>query len=143
MPTPVRSYRRRRYLVNRAIQLPFVGMLLCLLLIMGLASLASVYLTLWSVLRAFELFGDPATVALFTTVGLAVTLELLVVAPLVVLLGIRMTHRIAGPLVRINAALDQMAQGNFNVNLKLRKGDLIGELAGHVDRLATALRRPR
>lgn len=141
MPTRARPYQRRQYFVNRTIQMPFISTMLLLLLIMGVASLASVYLTLWSVLRVFELFGDQATVALFTTVGLTVTLELLVVAPLVVLVGIRMTHRVAGPLVRINAALDQMAQGRYDVNLKLRQGDLIGELAEHVDRLAAILRR--
>ncbi len=141
MPAGERPYRRRQYLVNRTIQLPFVRVMLLMLLIMGVASLASVYVTLWAVLRTFELLSDPTTVSLFTTIGLTVTLELLIVAPFVVLVGILLTHRVAGPLVRVKAALEQMTQGNYQVDIRLRKGDLIGEVADHVNRLAASLRQ--
>ena len=136
-----RPYRRKQFWVDRTLQLPFITVMLLVLLLMGLTLLGSVYVTLWWVLRTFDLLSDPTTVALFTTVGLTVTLEVLIVAPLVIIVGVLLTHKVAGPLVRVKAALEQMRQGNFDVHLRLRKGDLVDDVADHVNRLAAALRQ--
>ena len=82
-------------------------------------------------------------VAQMTTVGLLVTLELLILAPFVVWIGLHMTHRIAGPLVRILAGIQQMSQGNFNQHISLRKGDSLVELADAINTLAEFLRQKR
>ena len=135
-----RQRNQWRILVNRTLQLPVIGVLLLLLCIMSLGALASVYLTLWSVMRAFEITSSLANAALLTTVGLSVTLQLVFLVPFVILVGLLLTHKVAGPLVRIKGAIDQMVRGEFNVHLKLRKDDFLGELADSVDRLAATLR---
>ena len=66
---------------------------------------------------------------------------MLVVAPFAVLVGVLLTHRVAGPLVRIQAALEQMSKGDYQVQLTLRPGDSLSELADHVNQLAAILRR--
>lgn len=48
---------------------------------------------------------------------------------LLILIGIhsfRSFHRVLGPLQRFEEAFEQMAQGNFHLRVKLRKGDLLG-----------------
>ena len=139
-PGEARPYRRRQWLVNPALQYRFIGIMLMTLLLMTAGALGSVYAAIWSTLRTFELTTNPIAVAQLTTVGLVVTCELLLIAPLVVWIGIRWTHKVAGPLVRINAALQQMAQGSFDVHLKLRKGDSLVELAEAINVLAASLR---
>ena len=135
-----RSYQRRRLVVNPPFQYRFVGVMLLLLLALTLGALGSVYLALWLTLRTFEVASEPLAVAQLTSVGLLVTLELLLVAPIVIWVGVRLTHKVAGPLVRINAALQRMAQGDYSVHLTLRKGDSLVELADAVNALATFLR---
>jgi hypothetical protein len=126
------------------IQLRFVRIILLTIIGIALLVLASVYLALWVTLTTFELQHDPLTVVLFKNVALFVTVELLVVAPLLLWVftwvGIRLTHRFAGPLIRIMAAIDQMARGNFDVHLTLRKDDALVDLAEDITRLATSLR---
>ena len=117
--------------------------MLLVLFVLSFVALATVYLTLWVTLHTFELQHDPISVALFTTLGLSIALELLIVAPFIIWLGVILTHRIAGPLVRINASLVQMAAGNYDVKMQFRKGDLLGELAEGVNRLAASLRARR
>lgn len=134
---------RRHWLVNPPLQYQFVGMMLLVLLLLTIGSLGSVYVALWITMHTFQLAQDPVAVAQMSTVGLLVTLELLVLAPVVVWVGIRMTHRVAGPLVRINAGLQQLARGDFNVHLKLRDGDALGEVADAVNLLASSLRSRR
>jgi len=138
--TTARSYRRRTVIVDRTFQFRFVGVLLALLFVLTFGALVSVYLALWYTLYTFELLNDSVTVSLFTTVGLMVALELLLIGPFVAWMGILLTHRVSGPLVRIQAALSQMRKGKFDVHLTLRKGDALVELAESVNQLTASLR---
>ncbi len=134
------TYKRRRLIVNPVFQYRFVGVMLLVLLLLTAGALASVYLALWVTLRTFDVAQEPLAVAQLSTVGLLVTVQLLVLAPAVIWIGIRLTHKVVGPLARINAALQQMARGDFNVRLKLRKGDSLIEVADAINALAEALR---
>lgn len=136
----VPKFRRRRYIVDRKLQYRFIAVMLLMFVFFSAIALATVYLTLWMTLQTFELEQDPLMVALFTTVGLSLILELLIVAPFIVWGGVLMTHRVAGPLVRIHAALGHMTDGKYDVRISLRKGDLLDDLAEHVNELAAALR---
>lgn len=139
-PAARQPSRRRQWVVNRSLQFRFVGVMIFVLCLLTMAALAAVYSALWTTLSLFELLDDPVTVSLFTMVGLIVALQLLLVLPFVVWFGIRLTHRVAGPLVRIQAAISHMASGDFNVHLTLRKGDALPELADAINRLAASLR---
>ena len=134
------TYRRRQLIVNPLFQYRFIGVMLLVLLLLTAGALASVYLSLWVTLRTFDVAGEPLAVAQLSTVGLLVTVQLLVLAPVVIWIGIRLTHKVVGPLVRINAAIRQIAEGHFNVLLRLRKGDSLVELADAINTLAAALR---
>ena len=139
-PGSARSYRRRQLIVNRPLQYRFIGAMLVILLVLSGIGLASVYVTLWTTLQAFGLEHDAVTVALFTTVGWSLALEFLIVAPFVIWMGVLLTHKVAGPLVRIQAALTRMTNGNYDVHLQLRKLDALKELAEGINRLAASLR---
>ena len=135
-----RTYQRRQLLVNPPLQYQFVGIMLSVLLLLTIGALGSVYFALWFTLRTYGLADDPIAVAQLTTVGLVVTFELLVIAPIVVWVGLRMTHKVAGPLVRIMAVLREMSAGNFRQRVTLRKGDALTEVADAVNTLAEFLR---
>ena len=139
-PTHVRQYRRRQLVVNRRFQYQFIAIMLMVLLLLTAAALAGVYYALQMTLQIFELLNDPVTVSLFTMVGLCVAMELLIIAPFVAWIGVLLTHRVAGPMVRIQAALNRMAEGHHDIHLTLRKGDALRELADAVNRLAASLR---
>ena len=138
--TEHRPYRRQHWLVNRSLQFRFVRAMLLVLLLMAAAAVAGIYLALWLTLYSFELLQDAYLVALFRTVSWTVVLELIVLVPLVSWFGVRLTHKVAVPLVRIRAALADMAQGRFDIRIKLRKGDALTELAEDINRLAESLR---
>ncbi len=138
-----RKHQRRQLLVNPPLQYQFIGVLLVVLLLLTIGALASVYFALWFTLRTYGLSEDPVAIAQLTTVGLVVTFELLTFAPFVVWLGLRMTHKVAGPLVRIMATLRDMTAGHFNQRITLRKGDSLTELASAINLLADTLQSRR
>ena len=144
--TPEFRHRRRQVWTNRPFQTRVMIALVLLVIVTALAVLAGVYWTLWFTLRTFELQRDPVMVQLFKNVGLFVSLGVLTCAPVVVWgvsrIVLLATHQVAGPLVRILVALQQMRQGDYNVHLRLRRGDLLlQELADQVNQLADALRQ--
>ena len=138
--TRSRAYQRRQWIVNPPFQYRFIGIMLLVLLLLTVGALGSLYVAIWLTLRMLEISKDPLAVAQLTTAALVMTCELLLIVPVVVWIGIRLTHKVVGPLVRINAVLQQMAGGDFNIHLKLRKGDSLIELAEAVNVLAEALR---
>ena len=142
-PSTARPYRRRQLIVNRPLQYRFIGAMLLILLALSGIALATVSLTLWVTLRTFGQAHDPVAVALLTTVGWSLALELLIVAPFVIWMGVVLTHKVAGPLIRIQAALVRMTNGNYDINLRLRKADALVELAEGLNRLAASLRSRR
>ena len=136
-----RPYRRRTWLVNRRLQLRFVKAMLLILCVMAVASMAAVYIAMWVARASFELSSERAILSLLDSVGWLIFLELLGFTPFVICLAVLLTHKVAGPLMRIQTALAQMAKGNFDIHLKLRKHDELVELADTVNRLADSLRR--
>ena len=121
-------------------QYRFIGILLLLLVLLTIGALAGVYAALWVTLSTYGLARDPLAVAEFATVGVMVTFEMLVIASLVVWLGVRLTHTVAGPMVRITAVLEQMARGDYDVHVRLRKGDALIDVANAINTLAASLR---
>ena len=140
-PQPRIRIRRRHWLVEPTYQLKVTGAFLAFVLLFEAISLGLMYYALWDTWRALELWHERVFVALFNAVAWMVLVELIVALPILVVIGILVTHRFVGPLHRIKAALDQIGQGNFVVHLKLRKGDVLTELAESVNRLAGSLQR--
>ena len=134
------AYKRRQFLVNRPLQLSFVRAMLLILLLMASAALAAMRMAVHVTLFTYELSDGALLKALFDTVFWIIVLEMIVLAPFVIWMGILLTHKVAGPLVRIHAALAQMAEGRFDIHISLRKGDALVELADAINRLALSLR---
>ncbi|MDP3703461.1 MAG: HAMP domain-containing protein [Candidatus Omnitrophota bacterium] len=135
-----RTYRRAHWLVNPALQFRFIRALLLTLLAMTVTVVLGIGLALWYTLYSYELLKEAYIVALFNTVSWTVVMELIVLVPVIGWVGILLTHRVVGPLVRIRASLSEMAKGNFDVHITLRKGDALTELAEDINRLAESLR---
>ena len=134
------TYKRRQFLVNRPLQLSFVRAMLLILLLMAAAALVAMRIAVHVTLFTYELSNDALLRALFDTVFWIIVLEMVFLAPFVIWMGILLTHKVAGPLVRIHAALAQMTAGRFDIHISLRKGDALVELADAINRLALSLR---
>jgi nitrate/nitrite-specific signal transduction histidine kinase len=107
---------------------------------MGL-SLVLVFSAVASALRALDVGDEMLLAAVFSRVTWLLSIELLVLVPLFVWVGLWITHKVVGPFGRIKAALDQIGRGNYTVRLHLRKGDVLMDLAEGINRLADSMGR--
>lgn len=92
---------------------------------------------------AYQLDGDvidaiqgALTSAVYVSILLAVA-----IAFLAVLMGIRMSHRVYGPIVAIKRHIANLSEGNYKARLSLRRNDDLLEIRDALNALAEALEK--
>ncbi|MEK7381785.1 MAG: hypothetical protein AAB262_00700 [Elusimicrobiota bacterium] len=125
---------RRRYYVDSELQFPMILALIALVTVEG------VFIG-WGFSRAAALARDwrrlDQAASFFKVL-------LLTVVPLVVgnfVIGTWLSHKIAGPLVRMRRMMTEIARGNLEVEISERKGDLLHSHVREMGRMTETLRR--
>ena len=137
--------RRKRvhYLINRKMQLGFTLRFMFVTVLFALFVGFEVYLTVWPVVSQFvprELMHLVRGQVLLRTLLFLVPI-ILVIASFTILIS----HRLAGPLFRIQRTIDEVVRGEDTENIHLRKHDELKDLAGKINELIgviRALRKP-
>ncbi|MDP3981885.1 MAG: hypothetical protein Q8Q33_10780 [Chlamydiota bacterium] len=154
--------KRKRYLIDRKVQFFFVKFIILYLLLISVVFgyvvvRINTYFTdyIVSTISTVPSFAkaspDPQLVHDLTEVLSArdmeflifLVLALIVVGFAVAYLTIRFSHRVAGPIYHIRAALDQVLSENYSVRVQLRKGDLLSDFADDVNLLIDKLDKER
>jgi len=147
MPSSAGRIRRTKYLIAKGFQLRFA----ILLAGIGVTVSAIVGLVLYAVLARTQdlLVGSgivmsPQVIDFLTEQrGLYVNSLLGVffgVTLLLLVFGIFISHRLAGPIFALSRKMNELAHGNFNATLTLRKGDELQDLKERYNTLVHALR---
>lgn len=139
---------RRKILINRAFQVPFVFRIwLMMTFVMGIVYLSNVYF-FWRFLEKGRAMGLPddhvffqfiATQQAFMNWIFAATG--LVVTAFVILAGLLLSHRVAGPLYRLNLHMNEVAEGRTKGDVRFRPRDYFQELAVSFNRQTAFWRR--
>ncbi len=133
----LQPYRRTQYLVDRGYQLSFVSRVFLVILAVAVFSFSMATVLLAKHLYAPE-SHTPLVVAL-VAITTMMLIELLISIPLVFLLSVRQSHRIMGPMSRIQRALEAIGTGDFTQRVVIRQGDALEDLAKTINRMAEEL----
>jgi HAMP domain-containing protein len=143
--TEVGRYMERRkrvhYLINRKMQLGFTLRFMFVTVLFALFVGFEVYLTVWPVVSQFvprELMHLVRGQVLLRTLLFLVPI-ILVIASFTILIS----HRVAGPLFRIQRTIDKVVRGEDVENINLRKHDELKELAAKINELIGVIRALR
>src|SRR3989338_11238277 len=135
--------RRRRYIIRKSLQFRYIG------LIFGLALIASI-VTGWTVFATgWHFFGEKLAsvypqgrlIYVLRATNLALARNLLLISPLIFILGLLFSHRIAGPVYRIGKTLRDISKGNLGLRIRLREGDELVDLAYMINNLVEAFNK--
>ncbi len=133
--------KRRNFLVDKKFQFRFLGSVIILTIFIMLLSAVITYYILYEQMQKFlttipvDVLYSVASVICLTSLSV-----LLILLPLVILLGIFMSHKIAGPIMRMEKLLEDVGDGNLNIHIKLRKGDELISLANAINRMVDKLK---
>ncbi len=127
-----KSWKRRNYLINKSLQPRYMAMVAVLILIMSALMGWIVYSTMWYTLSEM-IEEDPMLYARFRDMNIALLGRFLTVvllgSSLAVILMMFVSHRIAGPLFRLERTIREMGEGRMPGKVNLRKKDEFKQLA--------------
>ncbi len=135
--------KRRHYLVDKGIQFRYAAFLFLYLFIFFIISVGIVYFSGWNQLveKMANVYPQARLVQILNVIYFQLFLGFILLLPFVLISAILISHRIAGPLVRIKRALAQMRDGDYNVSVILRKHDQLKDVADLINKLAEKLKK--
>ena len=126
--------KRRKYFTNKPVQLRYMGFVAIPLVVL-LAALY--YLIYYSVFM--EMLIPEAVAATLLPAMKKVNLVLLVALPIILFILLRKalmkSHRIYGPLPRIERDIEKVLSGDYSIRIKARDDDDLREFIGKINLL--------
>jgi methyl-accepting chemotaxis protein len=136
------TYRRTQYLVAKKFQLRYIGMILLLVSLTAVMCSYVIYYTMMLTMgdKLANVYPQGRLISIVNMVNFRILLSMLLVVPLVVMIGVYASHKIAGPIDRIEKFLGSMANGDLSMPLTLRRNDELIFLAGGINRVIDSVK---
>ena len=137
------AVKRRQYLVKKGLQFRYIGVILITVFFISAICILTTYYNLLLLLgeKLADVYPQGRLVVTLRNVNMMVLYRIVFLLPFVGVAGLFLSHKIAGPLVRIERALKNIGDGNFDVFVKLRRGDELTDLASAVNEMAEKLKK--
>lgn len=135
MPRPI--LRRRKYIIEKGLQFRYIGLVFALALIASIVTGWTVFATGWHYLgeKLASVYPQGKLIYVLRATNLALARNLLLISPLIFILGLLFSHKIAGPVYRINKTVGDISKGNLGLRIRLREGDELVDLADMINNL--------
>ena len=136
------TYRRTQYLVAKRFQLKYAGMILLLVSLTAVMCSYVIYYTMMLTMgdKLANVYPQGRLISIVNMVNFRILLSMLLVSPIVVMIGIYASHKIAGPIYRIEKFLGSMADGDLSRPLTLRRNDELMNLAGGINKVVDSIK---
>ncbi|NQT33039.1 MAG: hypothetical protein HQ594_05140 [Candidatus Omnitrophica bacterium] len=137
--------RRVRLFIAKSIQIRYVGLILIGMFLTAVITGYTVYTTILLMLgeRLAVVYPQGLLMDIIREANMVLVIRLIPLGLLVVLIGLVLSNRIAGPIYRIQKFIIKISRGKYNVKLKLRKKDELKDVASSLNSLASRLDRQR
>ena len=137
------KFKRTQYFVAKKFQLKYVGLILLLMFATAIMCSYVVYYTSMVLLgeKLANVYPQGRLMEIIGSVNMRMLLTVLLMTPIVAVIGIYLSHKIAGPIVRMERFLDNTASGDFRARIVLRQGDELTGLANAMNRLQDSLKK--
>lgn len=135
-------FRRTRFLISTRFQVRYVGLILLMIFFTAAVCSYTVYYNgmIGLVEKLSNVYPQGRLIATINMVNYRILMNMLLLTPLVALVGLYLSHKIAGPIYRMERHLSEMASGNFSSHLVLRQGDELVSMADKLNHLSDILR---
>lgn len=143
MENSLTKFRRKQYFIATRFQVKYIGLIL--LLIFLTATLCSYVVYYTSMISMGEklanVYPQGRLMAIVNTVNTRILFSLILITPLVAMIGLFLSHRIAGPIYRMERFLNDVAGGDLTQRLTLRKKDELINLANGINNVVDSLKK--
>ena len=139
---PAATYRRTQYFIAKKFQLKYIGMILLLVSLTAVMCSYVMYYTMMLTMgdKLANVYPQGRLISIVNMVNFRILLTMFLVAPLIIMIGIYASHKVAGPIYRIEKFLGSMAGGDLSMSLTLRRNDELISLAGGINRVIDSVK---
>lgn len=136
------GYKRTQYFVAKKFQLRYIGLILFLAFSTAIMCAYVIYYTMMITMgdKLANIYPQGRLVAIVNAVNIRILFSMLLIAPLIILIGVYASHKIAGPIGRIERFLKSVAEGDLSLPLTLRKNDELVSLAGGINGVVESIK---
>lgn len=136
------KFKRTKYLIATKLQLRYVGIILVLMFVTALICSYFVYYTVMVMMgeKLANVYPQGRLTAIINIVNFRMLLTFLLITPVVAAIGVFLSHKIAGPIYRIERFLGDMSVGSLSQRISLRKGDELVSIADKINVLVDSLK---
>ena len=132
---------RAKYLINKRMQLGLTFRFVFLTILFSLFMGFEVYITIWPVVSGS--ITEPLMNLVSYQILVRLLLFLIPISLVITGFSIILTHRIAGPVYRLEKTLDELIQGEDVRYIKLRKNDELKDLAAKLNEVVRIIKELR
>jgi len=135
-------FRRKRYIIKKGLQFRYIGIVFGLVILASIITGYTVFATGWTLLgeRLASVYPQGRLMYVFKATNAALLRNLLFISPALFILPLLFSHRIAGPVYRIEKSILDITKGNLTLKIRLRKGDELTDLAEIINAMTENLR---
>jgi len=134
-------FTRKHFLIARKFQLKYALLIVAFMFFIATFTSASVYYTSLTIMgdKLEAVYPQGRLVAIINEVNMQLIKQMLLFVPIVTMLAVLLSHKVAGPVYRMEQYLGEVAKGDFSSLLKLRRGDELKNLAEAINRMTKGL----
>ena len=133
-------YKRRIKLIKPGLQLKLTLAFTLMGCLAGAFQLLITNVTVLNLAERVSLEGAGALDQFPRVLLMNLASTLMIFVPLMVAMGILLTHRIAGPIYRFERYMEELARGEAQGPCRIRKGDLLQDLCDRINTAVVAMR---
>ncbi|MDD5439496.1 MAG: HAMP domain-containing protein [Candidatus Omnitrophica bacterium] len=135
------KFRRYQYFVDKKFQLKFVGLILGFMVLVAFFSALTIYYNIWMVLgeKLASVYPQGRLQAILQHATYVLLVRIALISPIVAVCAVFVSHRIAGPILRIKRDLESVVAGNYSVRLRLRRTDELKDVAEAMNKVLDVL----
>ena len=133
--------RRTRLFIARRFQIRYISLILIFMFATAILSGYTVYVTTWIMFgeKLAAVYPQGLLLDIVKKVNMVLLLRLVFLSPLVILVGLMLSNRIAGPIYRIQRFISRVSAGNYDNRLKLREKDELQDIADSLNHMVSRL----
>ncbi|MBU4375943.1 MAG: methyl-accepting chemotaxis protein [Candidatus Omnitrophica bacterium] len=133
---------RTRYFLARGFQLRYAGIILLVAFVTAILSGFTVFRTTCDILgeKLSQVYPQGLFTAIFNKVAVALMKNMSVLAVLIFIFAIFISHRIAGPIYRVKSIIRDIGEGKLDKRIHLRKNDELHDLADELNKMQENLK---
>ena len=137
-----RKKARTKLFIIRGFQIRYIFLILVFMFVIAILSGYIVYFTAWVMFgeQLARVYPQGDLLAIVNKVNLALLVRLALISPLVILIGLVLSNRIAGPIYSIQNYLKEILWGKYDKRLKLREKDELKDVAEAINELVVKLK---